>query len=99
MARQIAISHHENFDGTGYPYGLKGHQIPLAGRIVRIADVYDALRDGRAYKPPLSHEETIKIMVHGDKKVVPSHFDPLIFKIFLDNEKKFDEIYRNTCTI
>jgi putative two-component system response regulator len=88
MARDIAISHHEKYDGTGYPYGLCGEEIPLCGRIVAISDVYDALTTARVYKPAYSHEVARNIIVEGRGK----HFDPEIVDAFLANEDRFVEI-------
>ena len=84
-AEQIALSHHEKFDGTGYPYGLKGENIPLAGRIVAVADVFDALISRRSYKPVFSDEKAIGII----KDSTGSHFDPEVSAAFL---KVIDEI-------
>ena len=75
-AEEIAISHHEKWDGTGYPYGLKGDNIPLSGRIMAIADVYDALVSLRFYKPPITPEESIKILMSESG----THFDPSIME-------------------
>ena len=85
MARDIALSHHEKFDGSGYPYGLKGDQIPLCGRIVAMADVYDALTTKRVYKPAFSHEKSRSIILEGSGR----HFDPAIVDAFVQNEAKF----------
>jgi putative two-component system response regulator len=85
MARDIAGSHHERFDGTGYPRGLKEEEIPLCGRIVALADVYDALTSKRVYKPAYSHETARDIIVEGSG----SHFDPVVVKAFLENESEF----------
>ncbi len=88
MARDIAISHHEKYDGTGYPYGLAGDAIPLCGRIVALSDVYDALTTARVYKPAYSHEVAKNIILEGNGK----HFDPEIVAAFLVNETRFIEI-------
>ncbi len=93
MARNIALYHHENWDGTGYPFGLKGEEIPLEARIVRLADVYDALRSPRRYKPSVSHRETVKIILEGDGRTSPSHFDPKILEVFKRVHLKFNEIF------
>jgi len=88
MARDIARSHHERFDGSGYPDGLAGEDIPLCGRIVALADVYDALTTKRVYKPAFSHEKSREIIING----MGSHFDPDIVRAFLQNEDRFMEI-------
>lgn len=96
IAREIAISHHENWDGSGYPFGLKGHDIPLVGRIVKIADIYDALRSTRSYKTPVSHEETMRIFRKGDQRVRPeAHFDPELLATFFKMEHIFEKIYES----
>lgn len=78
MARDIAISHHERFDGSGYPRGLAGHDIPLCGRIVALADVYDALTSKRVYKEAMSHEDA-KLIIEKERG---RHFDPAIVDAF-----------------
>jgi response regulator RpfG family c-di-GMP phosphodiesterase len=96
VAREVAIAHHENWDGSGYPYQLKGEGIPLAGRIVKIADVYDALRSKRSYKSPLSHSETLRIFKEGDARVRPQdHFDPALLATFFRIEHIFAKIYES----
>lgn len=92
-ARQIALTHHERWDGTGYPYGLKGLAIPLAGRIVMLVDQYDALRNKRPYKPALTHAETCLVMLQGDGRTLPQHFDPLLLAAFHDIHEDFRQIY------
>ena len=88
MARDIALSHHEKFDGTGYPLGLKGEDIPLCGRIVALADVYDALTSKRVYKPAFSHEKSRSIILEGSGK----HFDPAIVDAFQKCDDQFVKI-------
>jgi len=93
MAKKIAISHHERWDGGGYPQGLKGEQIPIEGRALSIADQYDALRNKRSYKPTLDHATTYKIIADGDGRTLPAHFDPDVLQIFKKLHKRFEEIY------
>ena len=87
FAREICLYHHEKWDGSGYPEGLKGTAIPLSARIVAVADVYDALTSARTYKAPLSHEETLDIM----KKEKGVSFQPEILDVFLENEGKIEK--------
>jgi putative two-component system response regulator len=89
MARDIARCHHERFDGRGYPDRLAGHSIPLCGRIVAVADVYDALTTKRVYKPAFSHEKARKIIVEGSG----TQFDPDVVDAFLVNEDRFIETW------
>ncbi len=93
VALNIAMYHHENFDGTGYPDRLKGEKIPIEARIVKICDVYDALRDSRPYKNPYPHEVAMEIMKKGDDRVKLSHFDPEVFRAFLNIEDKIFHFY------
>lgn len=93
MARDVAFSHHERWDGTGYPLGLKGEQIPLVGRIVMIADVYDALRSQRPYKPAFDHQKTYNIILNGDGRTKPDHFDPQVLAKFRKVHQEFALIY------
>jgi putative two-component system response regulator len=89
MAKDIALCHHERWDGTGYPYRLEGEMIPLAARIVTIADVYDALRMERSYKPALSHEVTEKKILEESG----THFDPRLIEVFQRVSQDFNDIY------
>lgn len=85
MASTVALYHHENWDGTGYPRGLKGEEIPLCARIVSIIDFYDALRSDRVYRKAYSEEETLKFLHSSNGK----KFDPKIFEAFM---RKYDQI-------
>ena len=87
-AKILAISHHERWDGTGYPYGLKGEEIPLQGRIMAIIDVYDALTNDRPYKMAHTHAYAVEYI----KKELGKQFDPLIGEVFLEHEKEFKKI-------
>jgi len=86
----VARCHHEKWDGTGYPAGLKGREIPLSARIVAIADVYDALTSRRVYKDAWTHEETAKTMQAERGK----HFDPELLDIFLGHSGDLARIRR-----
>ncbi len=93
LAELIAISHHERWDGNGYPNGLKGEAIPIGGRIYNIADQYDALRSTRPYKPAFEHKKTVKIITKGDGRTMPEHFDPQVLDAFKQLEDEFNEIF------
>ena len=93
MAADIAKYHHERYDGSGYPMGLKGQDIPLAARIVAVADVYDALREKRSYKPAMTHNEAIHVLTQGDEQSSPKHFDPEVLQALVEAQDKFDEIF------
>ena len=93
MGTEIALNHHERWDGGGYPNGLKGEAIPLSARVMNICDVYDALRSKRPYKPSFDHLKAVEIITHGDGRTQPEHFDPAILAEFEQNHALFDEIY------
>jgi response regulator RpfG family c-di-GMP phosphodiesterase len=89
MAIDITRHHHERFDGQGYPDRLAGSDIPLAARITAIADVYDAMRSRRVYKPALSHSATLQLMTEGSA----GHFDPALLQVFQRCAPQFDKIF------
>lgn len=85
-AKEIAYSHHERWDGNGYPLGLAGNDIPLSARLMAVADAYDALINKRVYKPPFSHEDAVNIILEGNG----TRFDPAIIDVFIELA---DELY------
>jgi putative two-component system response regulator len=84
LAAQIALNHHERWDGSGYPAGLSGEAIPLAARLVAVADVYDALRSERSYKAPLDHAQALSRLFEGDGRIHPGQFDPRVLAALRD---------------
>ncbi|MBR4123943.1 MAG: HD domain-containing protein, partial [Clostridia bacterium] len=84
-AEEIAMYHHERWDGTGYPKGLKGEEIPLCARLMAVADVFDALVSTRVYKPPFKPTEAINIMMSESG----THFDPDIMETFYEMRDEF----------
>jgi len=84
-AKIFAETHHEKWDGSGYPYGLKGYDIPLFGRLMAIADVYDALVTDRPYKKAFPHSDAVQIILEGSNK----HFDPILVDLFLKVHHEF----------
>ncbi len=87
-ARDIAGSHHERWDGKGYPLGLSQESIPVAARIMSLADVYDAVRSKRVYKEALTHEEAVEVISSG----AGTQFDPHLVRVFLDASETFRKI-------
>jgi putative two-component system response regulator len=88
MARRISLTHHERWDGSGYPAGLKGEEIPLEGRIAAICDVYDALLSSRPYKPAWPREKAVQYVWANSGK----HFDPQLVEAFLSILPEIDAI-------
>jgi cyclic di-GMP phosphodiesterase len=78
MAKEIVYTHHERWDGQGYPRGLKGEQIPIVGRVMAVVDAYDALTSARCYRGPLSHDRAVELIVNGEG----THFDPAVIDAF-----------------
>ena len=89
LGMEIAASHHEKWDGSGYTRGLSGEAIPLSARIMALSDVYDALRSKRVYKEGFSHQKAVDIIAQGRE----SHFDPVLVDIFLQNHSQFEGIF------
>lgn len=87
-AREIAETHQEKWDGTGYPYGLKEDEIPVSGRLMAIADVYDALISKRVYKPPFPHNKAVQIILDGKG----NHFDPDMVDAFIELQEEFRKV-------
>ncbi len=94
MGAEIALHHHERWDGSGYPNQLSGDHIPLSARLLSICDQYDALRSKRPYKPARSHPDVMQVLNFGDGRTMPSHFDPQVFSAFNRISPRFEEIYQ-----
>ncbi len=95
MGAEIALNHHERWDGSGYPNGKRGEAIPLSARIMNICDIYDALRSKRPYKPVLDHPKAMDIITHGDGRTQPQHFDPAILAAFKQHHTTFCDIFES----
>jgi putative two-component system response regulator len=95
MGAEIALTHHEAWDGSGYPHGLKGEQIPMSGRIMALCDQYDALRSPRPYKLAFNHKKTFDILTQGDGRSSPEQFAPYVLTAFIDCANKLAQIYDN----
>ncbi|NIO16522.1 MAG: response regulator [Deltaproteobacteria bacterium] len=93
LAASIALNHHERWDGSGYPRKLKGEKIPSGSRIVMLADQYDALRSRRPYKEPFDHDTAFKMIVEGNSRSIPEHFDPDVLTAFEKVSRDFEIIF------
>ncbi len=94
-AYEIALCHHEKYDGTGYPNNLKGKDIPISAAIVSIVDVYDALVSPSIYKKAVTHEKAIEIISMGDGRTQPEHFYPEILECFLRVSPQFKDMSKD----
>jgi putative two-component system response regulator len=92
---EIALNHHERWDGGGYPNGLRGEAIPLAARITSVCDAYDAVRSRRPYKPALDHPTAVRALVDSDHSEGASHFDPAVLAAFSQNQQAFSDIFES----
>jgi putative two-component system response regulator len=93
MGAEIALNHHERWDGGGYPNGKRGEAIPLSARIMNICDVYDALRSKRPYKAAFDHGKAVEIMTRGDGRTEPGHFDPVLLHLFAEEHELFERVF------
>jgi putative two-component system response regulator len=91
MGMDIALHHHEKWNGSGYNNGLKGAEIPLSARIMALSDVYDALRSVRVYKDAFSHEKSMEIIASSKG----SHFDPVLVDILIQHQEEFESLYES----
>jgi len=91
LAEEFAHTHHEKWDGSGY-HGMRGEEIPVSGRLMALADVYDALTCRRVYKSAMSHETAVGIITTGDGRTEPEHFDPDVLQAFVDLQARFHEV-------
>lgn len=91
-AREISEFHHENWDGSGYPHGLLGEEIPLSARLMSMSDVYDALVSKRPYKEPYTHKQALEIITNGDLRTRPEQFDPRVLEALHAREEAISRI-------
>ena len=98
IGAEIALNHHERWDGGGYPSGTQGEEIPLAARVMQLCDIYDALRSERIYKPAFDHHKAVDIITHGDGRTMPGHFDPAVLAVFQRSHRTFREIFEQHST-
>jgi putative two-component system response regulator len=94
MGAEIALNHHELWNGGGYPSGKAAESIPLSARIMNVCDVYDALRSKRPYKPALDHPKVMDTITRGDGRTQPTHFDPAVLSSFVKNHLAFRDIFQ-----
>lgn len=94
LAEAVSLTHHERWDGSGYPKGLSGHEIPIEGHVVMLADQYDALRSRRAYKRELTHSQASHVILSGDDRSKPGHFSPELLKAFRGCQDRFQNIWQ-----
>jgi putative two-component system response regulator len=87
-AKEMAHFHHEKWDGSGYPLGLRGEDIPISARLVALADAYDILISRRPHKPPIPHREAVQILIAAKG----THFDPDVFDAFIQAQQEFRDI-------
>lgn len=95
MGAEIALNHHERWDGSGYPNGKRNVEIPLSARLMNISDQYDALRSKRPYKPALNHEKAMQIITEGDGNTKPEHFDPSVLSAFKESAETFGKFMQS----
>lgn len=95
MAASVALNHHERWDGTGYPRGLKGENIPIEGRIMILCDSYDAARSKRPYKDAIDHKDAVEMLCRGDRYTTPNSFDPDVMRAFTKTAPVFDDIFNS----
>lgn len=93
LGAEIALSHHERWDGSGYPEGRRGEETPVAARIVMLVDQYDALRSRRPYKPAWDHATAARVILDGDGRTLPRHFDPRLLAVFRDVEQQLAMVF------
>ncbi len=91
FAKEVTYTHHEYWNGTGY-HGMKGEEIPVSGRLMAIADIYDALTSKRVYKPTFPHDKAFQIITEGDGRTLPEHFDPAVLQAFIDLREDFQTV-------
>ncbi|RKQ73327.1 HD-GYP domain-containing protein [Oceanibaculum indicum] len=94
LAARIALHHHEAMDGSGYPNGLKGRDIPVEARIVGVADVYDALREDRPYRAGMSHDQAMAVLLDGDDRTWPAKFCPKVLRTAEDCHEEIARSWR-----